>query len=125
MSMAERPEIHELPDGGKYWTHDYEHFSILVYVPAGNPRADVINYGFKAPYLLVFGKPERSIADAVEFSERRGLADIARKNSSSVVFAVPRCEGGWNNAPDSIFSEIASSSEARSTFRPSSSAISR
>ena len=65
MSMTEKPAVSLLPDGGKYWTHDYEHFSVLVYVPEGDPRADVINFGFKAPYLLVFGDPERSIADAL------------------------------------------------------------
>ena len=98
MSMQEKPVVSVLPDGGKYWTHDFEQFSALVYVPAGDPRAEVINYGFRAPYLLVFGEPDRSIGDAVDFAERRGLADIARSCSSSVVFVVPRCEGGWQAA---------------------------
>ena len=110
MSMQEKPAVSLLPDGGKYWTHDFENFSVLVYVPVGDPRAEVINFGFKAPYLLVFGEPERSIGDAVEFAERRGLADLARAASSSVVFVVPRCEGGWNNAPASIFPEVVAES---------------
>ena len=83
MSMQERPAVSVMPDGGKYWTHEFENFSVMVYVPVGNPDADVINYGFKAPYRLVFGEPERSIGDAVDFAERRGLADIARRFSSS------------------------------------------
>ena len=110
MSMQEKPAVHELPDGGKYWTHDDEHFSILVYVPVGDPRADIINFGFKAPYLIVFGEPDRSIGDAIEFAERRGLADIARSASSSVVFVIPRCEGGWNTAPSTIFEELVAES---------------
>ncbi|MBR6966104.1 MAG: hypothetical protein IKH81_03380 [Clostridia bacterium] len=110
MSFPEKPVVHELPDGGKYWTHYDQDFAVLVYVPVGDPRADVINYGFKAPYLLVFGRPERSIADAVEFAERRGLADLARETSSSVVFVVPRCEGGWKNAPETIFQEVVAES---------------
>ena len=111
MSMQEKPAVSLLPDGGKYWTHDFEHFSALVYVPVGDPSADVINYGFKAPYLLVFGEPERSIGDAVDFAERRGLADIARSFASSVVFVIPRCGGGWKDAPDSLFAEIAAESK--------------
>ena len=111
MSMQEKPAVSVLPDGGKYWSHDYEHFSVMVYVPEGAPDADVINYGYKAPYLLVFGDPERSIAHAVEFAERRGLADLARSTSSGVVFVVPRCEGGWKNAPDNLFAEIAAESK--------------
>ena len=109
--MREKPVVSLMPDGGKYWTHDFEHFSVLVYVPVGDPSAEVINYGFKAPYLLVFGEPERSVGDAVDFAERRGLADLARKFSSSVVFVVPRCEGGWKAAPDNLFEEIAAESK--------------
>ena len=110
MSMQEKPAVSLMPDGGKYWTHDFEHFSVLVYVPVGDPRAEVFNFGFRAPYLLVFGKPERSVAEAIEFSERRGLADIARASSSSVVFVIPRCEGGWKNAPDTLFAEVVAES---------------
>ena len=111
MSMPQKPVVSLMPDGGKYWTHDFEHFSVMVYVPVGDPSAKVINYGFKAPYLLVFGEPERSIAHAVEYAERRGLADLARIHSSSVVFVVPRCEGGWKNAPENLFQEIATESK--------------
>ena len=109
MSMTEKPAVSLLPDGGKYWTHDYEHFSVLVYVPEGDPRADVINFGFKAPYLLVFGDPERSIANAVEFAERRGLADIARQHSSSVVYVSHRLPffGGLMIACNMLLSFIA------------------
>ena len=108
--LQEKPVISLLPDGGKYWTHEYEHFSVMVYVPVGRPEADLINFGFKAPYLLVFGRPERSIGDAVDYAERRGLADIARETSSSVVFVVPRCEGGWKDAPDTLFEEVVAES---------------
>lgn len=111
MSMQQKPTVSLLPDGGKYWTHDFEDFSAMVYVPAGDPSAEVINYGFRAPYLLVFGEPDRSIGDAVDFAERRGLADLARGFSSSVVFVVPRCAGGWQAAPDDLFQKIAAESK--------------
>ena len=106
MSMQQKPTVSLLPDGGKYWTHDFEDFSAMVYVPAGDPSAEVINYGFRAPYLLVFGEPDRSIGDAVDFAERRGLADLARGFSSSVVFVVRRCAGGWQAAPNNLFKKI-------------------
>lgn len=106
MSMAEKPAVSLLPDGGKYWSCDFESFSALVYVPVGDPDADLINYGFKAPYLLVFGDPGRSVADAMEYAERSGLASLARGFSSSVVFVVPRCEGGWKDAPETIFQDV-------------------
>ncbi len=108
--MAEKPAVSLLPDGGKYWSHDFESFSALVYVPVGDPDADLINYGFKAPYLLVFGDPGRSVGDAMEYAERSGLAALARGFSSSVVFVVPRCEGGWKNAPDTVFQDVVAES---------------
>ena len=38
MSFPEKPVVHELPDGGKYWTHYDQDFAVLVYVPVGDPR---------------------------------------------------------------------------------------
>ncbi len=116
MGMQEKPSIHILPDGGKYWTHKFEHFEVLVYIPVGDPRAEIINYGFKAPYLLVFGQEDRSIGDAIDFAERRGLADVARQFSGSVVFAVPVCEGSWKNAPDDLFAEIVAESKIQQYY---------
>ena len=116
MSMNEKPVVSLLPDGGKYWTHDYDHFSVLVYVPVGDPLAGLINFGFKAPYLLVFGDPARSVASAIEYAERSGLAEIARKYSSSVVFVQPRCEGGWKNAPADLFREIIAESKIQQYY---------
>ena len=116
MSMSEKPAVSVLPDGGKYWTHDFEHFSVLVYVPVGDPLSGLINYGFKAPYLLVFGDPGRSVAHAIEYAERSGLADIARRTSSSVVFVEPRCEGGWKNAPENLFEEIVAESKIQQYY---------
>ena len=116
MPMTEKPAVSVFPDGSKYWSHSFEHFSVLVYVPAGDPRAEIINYGFKAPYLLVFGDVSRSIAHAVEYAERSGLADIARAHSSSVVFVVPTCEGGWKNAPASLFEELVAESKIQQYY---------
>ena len=110
MSIPQKPDVALLPDGGKYWTHDFEHFSALIYVPVGRPEADIINFGFMAPYLLVFGDPDRPIMDALDFAERRGLADLARAASSSVAFVIPRCEGGWKNAPETIFQDVVAES---------------
>ena len=116
MSMREKPDVSLLPDGGKYWTHSFDRFRVLVYVPVGDPLAGLINYGFKAPYLLVFGDPARSAAHAIEYAERSGLADIARRYSSSVVFVDPLCEGGWKEAPGDLFRDIIAESKIQQYY---------
>ena len=116
MPMNEKPAVSVFPDGAKYWSHTYENFSVLVYVPEGDPRGQVVNFGFMAPYLLVFGDVSRSIGNAVEYAERSGLADIARAHSSSVVFVVPTCEGGWKKAPDSLFAELIAESKIQQYY---------
>ena len=54
--MTEKPQVNTFEDGTKMWTHTYDTFKVKVYVPAEDDslRADIINYGFLAPYLLVF-----------------------------------------------------------------------
>ena len=76
MGMASRPEVSELPGGGKFWSNTFSSFSALVYVPLGQPDSAVINYGYKAPYLLVFDDQDRDVGLALDYAERSGLADI-------------------------------------------------
>ena len=89
MGMASRPEVSELPGGGKFWCNTFDSFSALVYIPLGQPDSAVINYGYKAPYLIVFDDKNRDAGCALDYAERSGLADIARKYSTSVVFIRP------------------------------------
>ena len=53
MSIKEMPKITTV-SGGKIWTHTFEKFKATVYVPENEMMDDVLNYGFIAPYLLVF-----------------------------------------------------------------------
>ena len=53
MSIKEMPKITTV-SGGKIWTHTFEKFKATVYVPDNDLMDDVLNYGFIAPYLLIF-----------------------------------------------------------------------
>ena len=112
MSMKEMPEMTSV-DGGVAWSHTFEKFKAVVYVPDNDLMDDVLNYGFIAPYLLVFA-PEDFSANyegAVAFARTNNFEQIAKKYGTSVVFIYPTAAGGWKNAAPDLFSEIISNSK--------------
>ena len=111
MSIKEMPKITTVSDG-KIWTHTFEKFKATVYVPENEMMDDVLNYGFIAPYLLVFTEQDFStdFDGAVDFSRTKGFEAIAKKDASSVVFIYPTADG-WKNAAPDLFSEILSNSK--------------
>jgi len=113
MSMKEMPEIREFSEGGCAWTHCFQSFKATVYVPENNLQEDVLNYGFIAPYLLIFAREDYSsnFEAAVRFAKKEGFEELAKKYGSSVVFIYPNCQGGWKKATPDIFSEILSNSK--------------
>ena len=104
MAMMERPEVIKFDDGGKYWEHKFEKFSLKAYIPATDIDGEVNNYTFRAPLLLVFEEKEQDRDAAIKFAKESGLADIASSVDSSVLFVYP--DGGWRNADVSLYQSI-------------------
>ncbi len=84
MAMMERPAVSILTDGGKYWEHTYEKFYLKAYIPANKLDGQTINYGFRAPLLLVFEENRQSREEAIKFARESGLADIAAAADTGV-----------------------------------------
>lgn len=122
MKMEKMPEVRKTSDGA-FWKNTYEKFEALVYVPKSPLQGDILNYGFIAPYLLVFGEKTLSEDEAVSFARAKGLEKLAADFDSSVVFISPLVEGAggkpckegavcdWKNAAPDILSEIISNSK--------------
>ena len=110
--MKEMPEMSAV-DGGLMWTHTFEKFKATVFVPDNDLMDDVLNYGFIAPYLLVFAERDYSndFDGAVEFARSNNFEQIAKKYGTSVVFIYPTSTNGWKDAAPDLFSEILSNSK--------------
>ena len=108
MAMMKRPTVTIKADGGRTWEHEFEQFFLKVYLPANKIDSESLNYGFRAPLLLVFEEERRTMDEAVAFAEQSGLAGIAASVDSTVLFVYPTCEGGWKNATQELYISLIS-----------------
>ena len=114
MKMEKMPEVTKTSDGA-YWKNTYEKFEAQVYVPKSPLLGDILNYGFMAPYLLVFTDKKLSYEELVAFARQKGYEKLAADYDTSVVFISPVAEGSgqpcsWKEAAPDILSEIITNS---------------
>ena len=81
--------MNELPvmtkvDGGVCWEHTFERFSALCYVPENDKDDGLLNYGFVAPYLLVFAPEKFDYAKAVAFAKEKGFDVLLMDRTKSI-----------------------------------------
>lgn len=112
MGMTVKPEV--TYDGNmraKFWKCDFDSFNATVFIPDNEYEDKVLNYGFCAPYLLVFAPKQFSYREAYEFACERGFNRLAQRYATSVVFIYPNSAQGWSDASTEIFAEILSVSK--------------
>lgn len=109
--MIDRPEVYTFEDESKIWSHVFDSFKVKVYVPVTKLPEKVINFGFDAPYLLVFEEDELDKDSAKAYADENGFSKVASEHASSVVFVYPTNEGGWENATESLFVELIANSK--------------
>lgn len=110
MGMKQFPEVQQLANGARLWQHRFDSFRVKVYVPQGHPLADIVNFGFDAPYLLVLEEQEMSALEAAAYAENQGFARIAAEYSTSVVFVYPNNENGWEGTNEQLFIDLVAES---------------
>ena len=117
MGMKEFPEVRELERGYKYWEHEFKTFKAGVITPLAKDIFNVINFGYKAPYMIVFQEEERTAEERKNFVELTGLNLIANSFAGSVVFVTPTAKGGWDEATDELFKELIAESKIHQYYR--------
>ena len=115
--MVKMPKVILLEDGSKVWKHELKAFEVKVYIPKCELLTDVINYGFRAPYIMVFEENKLTLEEAKHFADDSGLAKIAADFGGSVVFIYPTNEEGWNKAPKDLFESIISESRISQYYK--------
>ncbi len=106
--METMPQLITFADGSNLWNNTFSTFKVKVYLPNCSVPADIINYGFMTPYLLIFEENNTTPEEAKRFADERGLSKIAAEYGGSVVFIHPVKEGGWKNAPSHLFADLIS-----------------
>ena len=109
MKMEKMPEVTRTSEGA-FWNNSYEKFDADVYVPNSPLQGDILNYGFIAPYLLIFADKKLTSEEQISFAREHGFEKLAADFDSSVVFITPK-SGDWNTAEPDILSEIISNSK--------------
>ena len=116
------PIVKKLSDKSAFWQKDYESFRVCVYKPFSSLNGDILNYGFIAPYLVVFAENDLCESEMIDFAQKSGLAQIAKDFDSSVVFVRPlslidgkTCD--WEMASGEILSELISNSRIHQYYK--------
>ncbi len=79
---------------------------VLVYQPKDLMESDIINHGYSAPLLLVFGEKQFALEEAVDYAEETKLAQIAQENGGVVVFVNP--VDTWDNEEEGVYERVLS-----------------
>lgn len=116
MSFEKEPKMINLQDGTSYWSQDFNTFKATVYTPATSLPAHIINYGFIAPYLLIFSEKSDSPEEMIKLCRQNGLEKLASRYATSVVFITPST-GNWETASSDIFSEIITNSKIHQYYK--------
>ena len=117
MGMKEMPSVKDIGNGRKYWENDFGSFKAKVLVETPHPLEGIVNFGYKAPYLIVFEEKDMTSEEVIAYADEKGLSEIARRYSSSVVFIYPNSENGWVDAPSSVFRDVIANSRIHQYYK--------
>lgn len=115
--MKELPVVQELNGGDKCWEKVFDTFEVRVYLPKTDEIKEIVNFGFRAPYLLILEENKKTMEEAIAFAKESGLAKIASFYGCSVVSVYPTAPGGWADAPAGLFADIIAESRISQYYK--------
>ncbi|MBQ6560675.1 MAG: hypothetical protein IJL85_07595 [Erysipelotrichaceae bacterium] len=108
-------ETKEAKQGGFVSSFLVQDHEIYIYQPEDIMNGNIINYGYSAPLLMVFGEGKMEEEEAVDFICKRGIDRIAQENGGFVVFVNPL--KNWDKEEYGIYETIlAKTAVAQSGF---------
>lgn len=113
MKMINKPSVMKGEDG-IVWEQIFDTFRAVVYFPNSTLPEKMINFGYSAPFLLVFSEKEYDFDEAVSYAKESGLSEIAASYATTVVFINPVSNGtfdSWGNAGEELYQELISNSK--------------
>ena len=109
--MKAVPKVKSFEDGSKMWEECFEEFTVKVYIPESNLPKDIVNFGFRAPYQMIFEEKSQTWEEAKQYADSNGFAKIAGEYAGSVCFFYPEQSAeGWKGADKNLFASILSQS---------------
>ena len=109
--MKAVPKVKSFEDGSKMWEECFEEFTVKVYIPESNLPKAIVNFGFRAPYLMIFEERPQTWEAAKQYADSNGFAKIAGEYAGSVCFFYPEQSAeGWKGADKNLFASILSQS---------------
>ena len=111
MTAIRSIETRKMANGGYVSTIVIDGHDVLVYQPLDKMESDIINYGYSAPLLLVFGKGRFTEEEAAEHAEKTKLALIAQENGGSVVYVNPLTE--WEKEEPGLYEKVISKTKIK------------
>ena len=106
MSAIRTVNTTETKTGGYLTSLMIDQNEVLVYQPKDLMESDIINHGYSAPLLLVFGEGQFTGQDAVSYAEETRLAQIAQENGGTVIFVNPK--DTWKTEEEGIYERVLS-----------------
>ena len=108
-------ETTEAQQGGFVTSLMLQGHQIYLYQPEDIMHADIINYGYSAPLLMVFSDQKTEKEEAVRFICEKGIDQIAQQNGGFVLYVNP--VDRWEKEDDGIYETIlAKTAVAQSGF---------
>lgn len=116
--MEQMPVVKEFTDGSKCYALDLEESKVFVYTAGVTELTQVVNFGFRAPFFLVFAEEVKGEEDAKKYADEKGFSEIALRSGTGVTFVCPKSDS-FATAKAGIYEEIIANSKIAQYYKDS------